>query len=204
MATSTAHEVFKAGYRVRLERAAVIALLLLIFFFQLSPRFEVGRRPVALLPVQVQVEEVPVTRQVGALAPPPRPAVPVPVDDPALPLDETIDLTEISFQAASSSLLGGAPESSASSVTPPRPIAEVFPEYPKAARQKGAQGVVKVSLLVKPDGSVAEAVVVLNTTGSEECALAALRAARATRFVPGEERGVPVATWTTREYGFHF
>ncbi|MBC7188333.1 MAG: TonB family protein [Calditrichaeota bacterium] len=203
MATSTAHEIFKAGYRVRLERAAVVTLLILIVCFQLSPRFKVKPRPVALVPLQVQVEEVPVTRQPGAVAPPPRPAVPVPVDDPALPLDETIELTDISFQAASS-LMAGAPESGASFVSPPRPIAEVFPEYPKAARQKGAQGVVKVSLLVRADGSVAEAVVILNTTGSEECARAALRAARATRFIPGKEHGVPVAAWTTREYGFYF
>lgn len=204
MATTNAHEAFKAGYRVRLERAAVIALLLLIVCFQLSPRFKVEPRPVALLPLRVQVEDVPVTRQPGAVAPPPRPAVPVPVDDPVLPQDETIELTDISFQAASSSLMAGAPESGASFVSPPRPIAEVFPEYPKAARQKGAQGVVKVSLLVRADGSVAEAVVILNTTGSEECARAALRAARATRFIPGKEHGVPVATWTTREYGFYF
>jgi len=200
----TLGEEFKRGYRLRLERATILALLLVIICFQLWPRWEGSKKPPTVVPFRVHVEEVPVTRQPGGTLPPLHPAVPVPVDDPALPLDETIELTDIAFDLTPSLLAAGAPESGAALVSPPRPVAEVFPEYPKAARQRGAQGVVKVSLLVRADGSVAEAVVILNTTGSEECAQAAIKAARSTRFIPAKERGVPVAAWTTREYGFYF
>lgn len=199
----TAQEQFKAGYCLRMERATVVALLLLILCFQLVPRYEARRRPLPLVPPAMEVQEVPVTRQHGAVAPPQRPAVPVPVDDPELPADETIELTELSFAPSLSGAgdpLGEAP----GLVTPPRPVAEVFPEYPKSAREKGIQGVVKLSLLVAADGTVAEAIVISNTTGSEACAQAALKAARATRFIPGRRRGVPVPTWTIREYGFYF
>lgn len=203
-ARRTLREEFKATYRLRLERATVIALLLVITCFHLWPRWQIKTKPLPPIQFQVAVEEVPVTRQPAAMPPPLRPAVPVPVDDPALPLDETIELTELFFDLTPSFFPPGAPEGAQTAVSPPRPVAEVFPEYPKGARQKGAQGVVKVSLLVRADGSVAEAVVILNTTGSEECAQAAIKAARATRFIPAKERGVPVASWTTREYGFYF
>ncbi|MDZ7294938.1 MAG: hypothetical protein ONB14_05955, partial [candidate division KSB1 bacterium] len=69
----TAQEQFKAGYRLRMERATVVALLLLILCFQLVPRYEARRRPLPLVPPAMEVQEVPVTRQHGAVAPPQRP-----------------------------------------------------------------------------------------------------------------------------------
>ncbi len=199
----TAHGDFRAGYRQRMERATAVALLVVILLFLLVPRYKVRQRPLPVVSHTIEVQEVPVTRQPSGASPPPRPAVPVPVEDPALPADETIELTDLSF-AAPLVLASGPPGQSTPPVTPPRPVAEVFPEYPKSARSKGLQGVVKLSLLVAADGTVAEAVVIQNTTGSEACAQAALKAARATRFIPARQRGVPIASWTVREYGFYF
>jgi TonB family protein len=127
----------------------------------------------------------------------------VPVDDPRTPLDETIDTTELDYNIWHYNHEGkGGPIGGQPRIFPPRPIAEVFPAYPESASKKGLKGSVKVSLFVDVTGTVTEVIVMKNTTGSDECAKEAVKAAKGSRFLPARQGGKPVSVWTVREYKF--
>ena len=61
-----------------------------------------------------------------------------------------------------------------------------------------------LNLFIDLHGKVTEVVVMNNTTGSDACAKEAVKAARASRFLPAQQAGSRVGTWTVREYGFYF
>ena len=195
----------RGSYQLRFEKALSASLALLIILFLLFPRLNIKIRKFDKVYFIPTIESVPITRQGGSPTPPKRPAVPVPVDDPAVPLDETIDTTELNYNVYQYNPDGlGGPAGGQPRIIPPRPVAEVFPEYPKEARKKGLQGFVKLNLFIDEHGNVTEVVIVTNSTGSEDCAKEAVKAARASRFLPAQQGGKAVGTWTVREYGFYF
>jgi TonB family protein len=195
----------RMNYRLRFEKSLALALALLIVCFHAFPRFKFRTTSPGRVNIELAVESVPITHQGGRPTPPPRPVVPVPVDDPAVPEDATIEVTELDFAIWPYNPEGnGGPVGGHARIVPPRPIAEVFPEYPESARKKGLKGIVKLSLFVDVLGGVTEVVVISNSTGSDECAQEAIKAARASRFLPARQQGRAVATWMMREYGFFF
>ncbi|MCA3276322.1 MAG: energy transducer TonB [Roseomonas sp.] len=66
------------------------------------------------------------------------------------------------------------------------------PNYPEASRRRGEQGVVRVELLVDPNGRVAD-VRILESSGFGTLDAAAVQAVRDWRFRPAQRAGVPVA-----------
>ena len=85
--------------------------------------------------------------------------------------------------------------------TPPRFQARVEPSYPPRARRAGVEGVVTVRLRLSAEGRLLAAEVAV---GSGEPLLdeAALAAARASRYAPATQGGLPVASETTADYRF--
>jgi len=68
------------------------------------------------------------------------------------------------------------------------------PTYPRASRQRGEQGRVVVNVLIGTDGTAQQAEIKVSS-GFERLDLAALRTAKAWRYVPGKRGGVPEAMW---------
>ncbi|MCA3344865.1 MAG: energy transducer TonB [Roseomonas sp.] len=66
------------------------------------------------------------------------------------------------------------------------------PNYPEASRRRGEQGVVRVELLVDPNGRVVD-VRVLESSGFSALDAAAVQAVRDWRFRPAQRGGLPVA-----------
>lgn len=153
-----------------------------------------------------EVEDIPSTRQGAPRRPPPRPAVPIPVESESVPVDATIEPTELSF-AFDLGDLGSAGDleegiGGGSPVVQPRPVALVLPEYPEEEKKNRVEGVVRVSLHIDETGRVVDAVVVENTTGSERCAAAALRAGKGTRFIAARRKGKPIPFWVIMPFTF--
>ncbi|MEO0226022.1 MAG: TonB family protein [candidate division WOR-3 bacterium] len=104
------------------------------------------------------------------------------------------------------------PETTKPVVTPPpmpKPVIETQAQiikrvnaiYPEAAREFGAEGVVKVRVIVGADGKVKNATVV-KSFGNALCEEAALRAAQQWEFKPATKDGVPVESPLTLEFTF--
>lgn len=190
-----------ADYRRQLERATVIAMSLITLLFLLFKRFPRQERPVELQGpvIYVAVDEVPVTRQGVRRPPPPRPTVPIPSEEPSVPEDLTIEETELDPTASMLDLPEG---EGIAPIVPPRPIAEVFPEFPTSEKKRGVRGIIELSLLVNEKGAVEKVIVLQNTTGSALCERSAVRAAYQTRFIPARKGNRYVAAWIRKTYSF--
>lgn len=187
-------------YSLNLKKAALLTLIAFNLLFLFSPRIDFERPEVNNKTiVTIDVENIPVTRQSRRVSPPPRPTIPIPTDDEIVPEDETIAVTDLSA-ANVFNYPKGAP--AGASITPPRPIAWVFPEFPESEKKRGVQGMVKLSLHINEQGEVIEVVVLQNTTGSEKCAEAATVAAYGSHFSPAREGGRAIRYWLTQPYRF--
>jgi len=190
----------------------IFALVILILFLQSFKHWQ--RRPV--LPVVPEavlvltVEDVPVTTQTVRRPAPPLPVVPVPTDEVSVPVESTIEKTELDFTAMSAGTDSGHGEATGQGqgsgetavVVPPRPIADVFPEYPPGEKKKGVQGEIELTLLVDESGKVQNVQVVRNTTQSAVCEAATVDAAYQTRFLPARNGQEMVAVWIHKTYKF--
>lgn len=192
----------KSSYALNLKRALVVTLVSLNLMILFAPGLEVTRDEPALPRVLINAENVPRTRQTRRQPPPPKPTVPVPSDDEAIPDDVTIEETDLKYTTIFDFEIGDAPAFAGIKITPPRPIAWVFPEYPDEEKKKGAQGVVKLSIHIDEKGKVTEVVVLDNSTGSEKCQEAAVAAAYGSRFYPAKEGNREIDYWITQPYRF--
>jgi TonB family protein len=194
----------RLAHRRRSELGLIfsLSLMLLLFFFLRDVHMPVTVREPEL--IILTVENIPQTRQAGARRPPPpKPAIPIPIDSELIPEDETIEPTPIDLQSVGAAASAGhAYALGGGQIIPPRPLAFVVPEYPEEDRKKNLRGEVKISLEIDVTGKVVKAVVMENTTGSPRCAQAALRAALASRFTPARNAQGPVPYWLIQPYTF--
>jgi len=200
LAPKSSFEESRKKYALQLRRALIAVLLLMIAVFQGWKRWP-QRQVVPKLPgvnVYLDVENVPVTRQGIRKPPPARPVVPIPTEEPTVPEDLTIE--EPPQQTTG---LENLPEGEGlEAILPPRPVAEVFPEYPEKEKKRGVQGEVELMLLVDEKGTVQNVQVLRNTTGSKLCARAAVQAAYQTKFFPARKKNRFVAVWIRKTYKF--
>lgn len=150
----------------------------------------------------IDIENIPATRQVHRNPPPPKPTIPVPTDEESIPEDITIEETTLKYTNTFDDTPEGIPGITGISLSPPKPIAWVFPEYPEEEKKKGVRGIVKLSLHIDEKGKVIEVIVLENTTESEKCAQAAIEAAYGSRFFPAREGNKPVSYWLSQPYRF--
>jgi len=189
------------NYRRNIEKGFIFSLLITISIFVLSKRFsiEYSKGTKKFVPT-IYVENIPKT-YLGTPRKkrPKRPAIPIPVESESIPEDAVIEPTDLNFALdfGEAPTLGGAEPD-----VLPRPIAEVFPEYPEEDLNKGIEGIVKLYLHVDTNGKVIETVVLQNTTGSTRCADAASRAALRSRFIPAQKDNKAVAAWISKIYTF--
>jgi len=190
-------------YRRRSELGLIfsLSLMLLLFFFLRDVSMPVTVREQQ--PIILTVENIPQTRAGARRPPPPKPAIPIPIDSELIPEDETIEPTTIDLQSVGAAAsAGNADALGGGQIIPPRPLVFVVPEYPEEDRKKNLRGEIKISLEIDVTGKVVKAVVIENTTGSPRFAQAARRAALASRFTPARNAQGPVPYWLIQPYTF--
>lgn len=193
----------KNSYSLNLKRSLLITLIAFNFIFLLSPRFEINAPRIDTHAiVTIDVENIPATRQTRTTSPPPRPTIPVPTDDESVPENETIEETDLKYTTFFDDTKSNLPGMPQLRVTPPRPVAWVFPEFPESEKKNAVRGTVKLSIRVSEKGKVVEVVVIENTTNSSRCADAAIAAAYGSRFLPAREGSKAVSYWITQPYRF--
>lgn len=87
---------------------------------------------------------------------------------------------------------GGGPPGPGGDVTAPVPIVQVQPAYTTAAMVAKIQGIVRLLVVVRADGTVGDVKVDGSLDARYGLDQEAVRAARAWRFKPGVRRGQPV------------
>jgi len=193
----------KSSYPLNLRKTTLVTLVVFNLIVLLSPRigfYLPDANTTAIL--TIDVENIPITRQNRQASPPPRPSVPIPTDDESIPEDETIEETNLKYTNLFDYTSDTMPGMPGIKVTPPRPIAWVFPEFPESEKKRGVQGVIKLSIHVSDKGKVIEVVVLDNSTNSVKCAEAAVAAAYGSRFLPAREGGKSISYWVTQPYRF--
>lgn len=189
----------------RLEQVTVLVLLALLILFQLAPK-RFGRKHPELAPVMVDftIESIPATRQMlrRGSPRPPKPKVPIPVEELEFPEDATIDAEAFKWQWLGSPLGNAGITAGKADTLPPRPILQVMPEYPEELRNKKLSGSVKLLVRIGSDGSVLDVVVADNSTGSELFEKMAINAASRSSFAPAKSQNKNIEMWTTCIYSF--
>ncbi len=202
----SANDLFKAKYNKYLRWSAVIAVVLTITGFLISPNYVPN-------PYRLRQEEFEIVdlddQEVIELPPPPVEAPPPPKVIEAAPDDEVAEDVEIADTlldldtALSSTMLvddfGG--EEFVVSQDKPKLVSYARPDYPEMARLSQLEGTVIVKVLVGPDGLVRDAVVIQSVHPLLNGA--AIDAARRCKFEPGKQRGVPVKAWMAIPYNFY-
>jgi len=97
----------------------------------------------------------------------------------------------------------GGPYQPGNGVLPPRLRLKVDPQYSAAAMQAKIQGLVVVSAVVLPDGSVTDVRVIRSLDRSFGLDIKAIEAARQWRFFPGTRLGEPVPVLVNIELEFN-
>jgi protein TonB len=137
-------------------------------------------------PQAEQDQEAPAAAETGS------PALPVSAQGPGGNSAAGSDTAALSSPASAAS--GGSsnvPAIAGSELVAPRPRNPIQPAYPRAARQSGAEGLVKVTAMVDEGGAVTE-VELLLSSGSATLDRAALDAVRRAAFTPALQGGKPV------------
>jgi TonB family protein len=88
-------------------------------------------------------------------------------------------------------------------VLPPRVRLKVEPQYSADAMRAKIQGLVVVSAVVLPDGSVTDVKVIRSLDRSFGLDIKAIEAARQWRFFPGTRQGEPVPVLVNIELEFN-
>jgi protein TonB len=206
--TLSANAEFKAQYNKTLRWSALIAILVTIIAFIVSP--EIKFTPYKLRQEEIEVVDLDDQPEDIELPPPPAEAPPPPKVIEAAPDDEVTEDVDIADtfldmdQALTSGMqtydLGG--QDDGFTVSQEKPIIKQFvqPEYPEVARLSQMQGTVVVKVLVGPDGNVMDAQILkgIHPLLDRE----ALKAARRTTWVPGKQRNIPVKCWMALPYNF--
>ncbi len=188
-------EKYHTYYRITFEKSLIISFLLTIITFLLFPSFPKKIYKLQGIRIVIEVEDVPVTRQPSYRPQPVRPSVPIPSDDEAIPSDET--MTETRLDASISMSRPKANGLGVLKVTTPRLLTDVFPEYPKEDYENSVTGQVKLHVKVDTLGKVVDVVTLENTTQSDRCAAAAIKAAYQYRFIPARQGDQSISSWTS-------
>ena len=202
----SANDEFKSKYRKYLRWSAVLAVLLTLGFFLVTPKYVPN--PYKLRREELEIVEME-EQEIIELPPPPVAAPPPPKVIEAAPDDEVTEDVEIAdtlvdIDTAVSSSLGlfddGSGDEFVASSEKPTLVKYVAPEYPEMARLSQLEGTVIVKVLVGADGNVKDAQVIQGVHPLLN--KAARDAAMKAKFIPGKQRNIPVKAWMALPYRF--
>lgn len=202
----SANDLFKAQYNKYVRWATVVAIVLTLIGFMVSPKYVPN--PYKLRQEEFEVVDID-DQEIIDIPPPPKEAPPPPKVIEAAPDDEVADDVEIAdtlmdLDAAITSSMPSydlnAGAGFVASSENPMIIQWAKPEYPEIARRAQIEGTVIVKVLVGPDGSVKDAQVLQGVNPMLD--KAAIAAARKCKFKPGKQRNIPVKAWMALPFAF--
>ncbi len=202
----SANDLFKAQYNKYLRWSSLVAILLTLIFFIVTPKYVPN--PYKLRQEEFEVVDID-DQEIIDIPPPPKEAPPPPKVIEAAPDDEVSDDVEIAdtlmdLDAAITSSMPSfdlnAGAGFVASSENPTIVQWAKPEYPEIARRAQIEGTVIVKVLVGPDGSVKDAQVLQGVNPMLD--KAAIAAARKCKFKPGKQRNIPVKAWMALPFAF--
>lgn len=193
-------------YRKSFEVATIFALLLTITLFVAIRDIRTQPREIVTSPIQLEVAEIPPTEQFKRPPPPPRPALPIPTESEDLPMDETIESTELNLAELPPPPPPPSEKNDETSSVfvaydqPPEIIGGMEAlasalEYPELARRAGIEGVVIVGVLIDEKGKLLDTKIVKphgSNAGLEE---AAIKGLLKMKWKPAYQRDKPIKVW---------
>jgi len=201
----SANDEFKGQYNKYLRWSALVAVILLLIGWMLSPNYVPN--PYTLRQEEFEVVDIE-EQEIIELPPPPKEAPPPPKVIEAAPDEEVADDIEIAdtLMDLDSAITSSMPsfdlgdEGFVASSTNPQIVNWAKPEYPEMARRAQIEGTVIVKVLVGPDGSVKQAIVLQSVNPLLNSA--AIDAAFRCKFIPGKQRNIPVKAWMALPFNF--
>lgn len=181
-----------------LQISLALVLLVLIVVFYSFPRFTEKINQQIIYRQAIEIITVPPTRQLNMRQPPPpRPEIPVAVEEPEILMPVVIESPSTLLTnntEAEVKFVSGLPEGFR-----PKQILEVIPEKVSDLYN----GLVILALKIGKKGMVIEHRVIKNTTGSGECVQQAIKAASSSIWEPAIIDGRPVIYWIEKTYQFN-
>jgi protein TonB len=216
--TTTAERKSREETALGFEWGIVVALVLLIIFFELIPASELGRLSTRTTDSEMEAVEADIAfddtvEEQEEEVQEEQEELEQETEELVEELDITLSLSEdstlqVAMTVEQTDELAETQETE--EMGPPRFMAvEVFPvctyrptpTYPDLARQAGVEGVVTLWIYVNADGTVAD-VQLYNSSGVNSLDEAAMSAAWNTRWSPARNNGQPVGVWTSLSYNF--
>ncbi|MBK6897961.1 MAG: energy transducer TonB [bacterium] len=200
----TENDLFKAQYNKYMRRASIIAVILTILFFWLSPKYVPN-------PYKIYEDKFEVVDMAEAVdIPPPPQETPKPAVNIEVALDSEVDEdveiadTLLDSEDVMADMFGDGSDAGGEEfqVSQEKPVLTQFisPDYPEMARASQLEGTVVVKVQVGPDGSVLQAVVL--TPVHPLLDKEAVKAAKRCKFQPGRQRGIAVKAWMAIPFAF--
>jgi len=186
----------KTVYVTRLQQSVCVSLLLTLIILIVWQRRKESRKPdYNLNAVQIQALDLPPqTRNRGTPVPPLMPQIPIPSEEEFIPLEETIEMTELDAgddlaipDFPRDIYFSGDEGGDAAVVSSPEKVIQ--------------NGYVQLSLLINAHGWVDSVVVVENTTNSKEFELQAVKIAYRTRYLEESSR-IQAKHWIERKFEY--
>jgi protein TonB len=201
----SANDEFKGQYNKYLRWSTLAAVILLLIGWLLSPNYIPN--PYKLRQEEFEIVDVE-EQEIIELPPPPKEAPPPPKVIEAAPDEEVDDDVEIAdtLMDLDSAITSSMPsfdlgdEGFVASSTNPQIVNWAKPKYPEMARRAQIEGTVIVKVLVGPDGSVKQAMVIQSV--NKLLNDAAIDAAFRCKFIPGKQRNIPVKAWMALPFNF--
>ncbi|MEW6507863.1 MAG: hypothetical protein AB1432_08985 [Bacteroidota bacterium] len=201
----------KLHYARNFEFALIISLITTITVFVISPDLNntTERMPYFDEPL-ITLVDIPDTRQSirSSLLPPPLPGIPsqfIPMDEPEiladiLIKDSTKEMSSSRTTEKSNNLLGTSKKIYEASSFPfvPRQILEVVPE-----KIDGAEGSIRLKLLIGKEGFVIKHDILDNTTNNSKCLTFVVKAVYKSRWQPVLFDGEKIDYWLEKTYVFN-
>lgn len=193
----------KLEYKRLIELGLIISLSVCIVSMQLFKRLRVKAFMSGVKVQELQIDEVPETKQEKKAPPPARPTVPIASEDEDLPDDETIDDTIFDLDAEPPP--PPPPPSDEDAIVfvpydePPTPVGGFAAiqrklVYPEIARKASIEGRVLVYAQIDENGQVLRTKV-MKSLGPNGCDEAAVAAITAVKWKPAKQRDRPVKVW---------
>ena len=200
---------FKMNYFQLIKKSLVLTLIIIIVSFQAFKKFDKENNQSENKIESIIVEEIPITKIDIRQAPPVRPKVPIPSDDPEIPDDLTIEETELLFDEeypeppTPPTITKPALKKYDSDPEPIGGLAAIkrYLKYPDYARRAGIEGQVVIKALISEEGKVVKWKF-LESLGFGGCDEAALTAMKKVKWKPAIRSLKPVQDWVTIPFKF--
>lgn len=191
-------------YKKLFELGLIAALSLMIALVVAFKRFEAEDVEQKAVEIQMEVQEIPQTKQIKRPPPPSRPAIPIETESEDVPEDETIDDTEIDWENIPPPPPPPEEEDESAQIfvaydEPPEPIGGFAAiqrnlKYPEIARKAGVEGRVFVKVAIDEKGNVFRTEII-KSLGNNGCDEAAIEAIKKVKWRPAKQRDRAVKVW---------